>query len=209
MRLILASTSLRRKELLALLRLPFEVVEPSFAEKIRPGLPPDEQVRSFAAGKARSCVSRFPGDVILGSDTLISIENEILGKPADVREAGAMLRRLRGRRHVIHTAVALVKPAGGVEDLALETVQVWMKDVSEGEIERYVRTGECLGKAGAYSIQGAGGRLIDRIEGDYTAAVGLPLRLVADLLRKQGLSTPVDMAFLYSTKPFPNWAVFQ
>lgn len=209
MRLILASTSPRRKELLTLLGLPFEVVEPSFVEKSRRDLPPGEQARAFASAKARSCASRFPGDVILGSDTLIAIENDLLGKPENLQEAAGMLRRLRGCRHVIHTAVALVQPAGGIEDIGLETVRVWMKDLSDGEIERYVNTGECLGKAGAYSIQGAGGRLIDRIEGDYTAAVGLPLRLTADLLRKQGCPPPVDLALLYATRPFPNWAVFQ
>jgi septum formation protein len=208
MRLILASTSPRRKELLGLLGVPFEVAEPSFVEEIRRDLPPEEQARSFAAGKARSCAARFPGTLILGSDTLIAIGQEILGKPADVQEARTMLRRLRGRRHVIHTAVALLRPAGG-EEVGLETVQVWFKDISDAAIEQYMNTGECLGKAGAYSIQGAGGRLIDRIEGDYTAAVGLPLRLVANLLAKQGLSAGVSIDDLYARKPFPNWAIFQ
>ena len=208
MRLILASTSPRRKELLALLQIPFEVVAPSFVEQLRSDLSPSEQAGRFASGKARSCLYRFPTDLVLGSDTLISIGAEILGKPRTTEDAGTMLRQLRGQRHVIHTAVAILRQADALEQVALETVQVWMKKASDREINEYVATGESMGKAGAYSIQGAGGRLIDRIEGDYTAAVGLPLRLMADLLRKQGLATPVNIDHLYETRPFPNWARF-
>jgi len=101
-----------------------------------------------------------------------------------------------------------VRPAGGVEEVGLETVRVRMKPLGDGEIETYVRTGEGSGKAGAYSIQGVGGGLIDGIEGDYTAAVGLPLRLVADFLRTHGVPLSVDIAHLYQTKPFSNWAHF-
>jgi septum formation protein len=84
-----------------------------------------------------------------------------------------------------------------------------MRPFDEAELEAYLHTGECLGKAGAYSIQGVGGRFIERIEGDYTAAVGLPLRLVAGLLQKRGVGLPINVERLYRDKPYPNWAVFQ
>lgn len=208
MRLILASTSPRRKELLAFLRVPFEVAEPTFVERIRQDLVPGEQAGLFAEEKARSCAGRFPDDLILASDTLIAVDRTILGKPADVAEAESMLRRLRGREHLIYTAVALRREVDHVEDVAVETVRVWMRTFNEGDLQDYLQTGEGMGKAGAYAIQGAGAHLIERIDGDYTAAVGLPLRLVAELLRKRGLVVPIDVDRLYRTKPYLNWERF-
>ncbi|MEW6543173.1 MAG: nucleoside triphosphate pyrophosphatase [Nitrospirota bacterium] len=209
MRLLLASTSPRRKDLLALLQVPFEIVEPVFEERVRQDVSPEEQACLIADGKARSCAERFPDRLVLGSDTLIAVGRTILGKPADRAGADRMLRQLRGREHLIHTAVALRGEAARIREWGVETVRVWMKDFTDGELDEYLRTGESLGKAGAYSIQGAGGRLIACIEGDFTAAVGLPLKLVAGLLTKHGMPVPVDVAQLYRAKPYPNWAVFQ
>ncbi len=209
MPLILASTSPRRKELLALLQLPFEVVEPDFQERIHADLPPEAQARAFALGKAQSCVRQHADCLVLGSDTLIAVGETILGKPADRAEAGAMLRRLRGRDHYIYTAVALCCAARHIQDVAVDIVKVWMKPFSDADLDAYLATGEWQGKAGAYSIQGRGGDFIERIEGDFTAAVGLPLRLTASLLQKHGLSVPVDVEQLYRTKPYPNWGTFQ
>ena len=209
MALVLASTSPRRKDLLALLRISFEIVEPNFIEQLRRDLAPEEQARQFAAGKALSCATRFPDQLVLGSDTLIALDGEVLGKPADLVEARSMLQKLSGRQHLIHTAVALRRQADGVGDVAVATVLVWMKAFDEAELEAYLHTGESLGKAGAYSIQGIGGRFIERIEGDYTAAVGLPLRLTADLLRRRGLAVPADVEELYRAKPYPNWGRFE
>ncbi|MGH7260967.1 MAG: Maf family protein [Nitrospiraceae bacterium] len=209
MPLVLASTSPRRKELLALLQLPFEVVEPEYEERVRADLPPAEQAQAFALGKARSCARRDADSLILGSDTLIAVDEMVLGKPADRTEADAMLRKLRGREHCIHTAVALCCAARRIQDVAVETVQVWMTPFSDADLEAYLASGEWQGKAGAYSIQGRGGSLIERIEGDFTTAVGLPLRLTASLLQRHGLPVPVDVEQLYRTKPYPNWATFK
>lgn len=210
MPLVLASTSPRRKELLALLQLPFEVVKPDFDERIHAEVPPEAQAWTFALGKAQSCAKRHADSLVLGSDTLIAVgETTILGKPADRAQANAMLRRLRGRAHRIYTAVALCCDARKIQDVAVETVQVWMKQFSDADLEAYLANGEWQGKAGAYSIQGRGGDFIERIEGDFTAAVGLPLRLTAALLQKHGLSVPVDVEQLYRTKPYPNWDTFQ
>ena len=206
--LILASTSPRRKELLALLGVPFDIAEPDFIEQIRPGTDPEQQARCFADCKARSCAEHFPEALVLGSDTLISVDSDILGKPADARESAWMLRRLRGRDHTVHTAVALRRQADGIADIAVETARVWMRDFSDSEAEAYLRSGEGLGKAGAYSIQGLGGTLIAAIEGDYTAVVGLPVRIVATLLQRRGLRLPIDVDELYRKRPYPNWDRF-
>ncbi len=207
MRLILASTSPRRRDLFALLQIPFEVVAPPFQEQIRQECSAAEEAQRFALGKARSCAQHDPDSLVLGSDTLISVGTDVLGKPADLEEARATLQRLRGREHVIHTAVAICRRRDDLQDLALETVRVWMNNQSDAEVEAYLQTQEWMGKAGAYSIQGFWSRVIARIEGDYTAAVGLPLRLVARMLRIRGVDVP-DIQRLYQTRPYPNWAMF-
>lgn len=208
MQLILASTSPRRRELLTLLNLPFEVRNPSFDEQLQSDQSAIEQVKSFAIGKARSVAMQEPAAFVLGSDTVIELENHVLGKPADTAQARAMLQRLAGRRHHVHTAVALVSVMRKFEGMALSTATVWMKGYDEQVHERYLATGESLGKAGAYSIQGQGSELIASIEGDFPTVVGLPLRLVAMLLARAGLRVPVEMEVLYATKPYPNWAHF-
>lgn len=208
MRLILASTSPRRQELLSLLQIPFEVVAPIFQEDVQLGRSAEDHVQAFARGKAKSCARRNPEALVLGSDTLIACDGDILGKPADADEAQGMLRRIAGRAHMIYTAVSLHRERDGIDDVAIVPVRVWMKPATEEDIMAYVATGESLGKAGSYAIQGEGSRLIDRIEGDYPAAVGLPLRTVATLLKKYGVVGPVDVERLYQTKPYANWHRF-
>jgi septum formation protein len=208
MPLILASTSPRRHELLALLGIPFEARSPSFEERLVPGRPAIEQVQSFAQGKARSVARHEPEAIVLGSDTVIELDHDVLGKPTDLAEARAMLRRLAGRDHQVRTAIALVCSARAIDVVALSTAVVRMKPFDERVQEHYLATGESLGKAGAYSIQGEGGDLIDSIDGDFPTVVGLPLRLVARLLMQAGVSVPVDLDELYATKPYANWARF-
>lgn len=208
MRLILASTSPRRKDLFALLQIRFEVVAPLFQEQIRQGCSASEQAQRFALGKAQSYVQHFADSLVVAGDTLISLGSDVLGKPNDLEEARATLQRLRGREHVIHTAVAICQMPGDLQDLAVESVRVWMHKLNDAEVDAYLRTNEWKGKAGGYSIQDSGSRLIARIEGDYTAAVGLPLRLVARLLENRGVKMPVDVGQLYKTKPYPNWDRF-
>jgi len=208
MRVILASSSPRRRDLLALLGIPFEVVDPSFVEAVRQDRPADEQARDFARCKARSCVDRCPDALILGSDTLIALGTRVLGKPGNADEARSMLQLLRGREHLICSAVALAGPGGVMLDDAVERAQVWMRPFSDADLDAYLATGESLGKAGAYSIQGAGGTLVEQIDGDFPAVVGLPLRLVAAMLARQGIRGTIDVETIYTTKPYPNWARF-
>ena len=119
-----------------------------------------------------------------------------------------MLRRLAAREHYVHTAVALVCSARAIEIVALSTAVVRMKPFDELVYDRYLGTRESLGKAGAYSIQGEGGDLVDSIDGDFTAVVGLPLRLVSQLLLQVGVNVPADLDELYAIKPYANWVRF-
>jgi septum formation protein len=208
MALILASTSPRRRELLALLGIPFDVKDPSFEEQLVVGRSAIDQVQSFAQGKALSVARKEPEALVLGSDTVIELDHDVLGKPANLSEARSMLLRLAGRDHYVHTAVALACSARAIEAVALATTTVRMKPFDERARERYLATRESLGKAGAYSIQGMGGGLVDSIDGDFTAVVGLPLRLVSRLLVQAGVEVPVNVDELYATKPYPNWARF-
>jgi septum formation protein len=208
MQLVLASTSPRRRELLALLGLSFNVCSPTFEEQPIAGLSPLEQVTRFALEKARSVAQARPQDLVLGSDTVIELDGRLLGKPLDIGEARSMLTRLAGRPHHVHTAVALCNQMRGIESVEVASATVHMKADINQAIERYLATHESLGKAGAYSIQGMGGDLVERIDGDYTAVVGLPVKVVARLLLSAGYPVPQDVEVLYQRKPYPNWSRF-
>jgi len=208
MRLVLASTSPRRRELLALLGLPFEVQAPSFEETPLPHQSARELVASFAHGKTRSVAADHPDALVIGSDTLIELDGRVMGKPSDLVEARAMLTRMAGRAHLVHTAVTLCCPARAIDETHISTALVRMKPFDRTAHERYLATGDSLGKAGAYSIQGPGGELIERLEGDFPTVVGLPLRLLAAMLAKAGAAPTVDVEHLYRTKPYGNWSRF-
>ena len=212
MRLILASTSPRRREILSLLGLPFEVIAPPFAEQVTPQLSIAAEVLEFAVGKARSVAERHPDAIVIGSDTMISLDGAKLGKPDGLADARRMLRALSGKTHRIYTAVALIDgTAGGAAERAfdiVEQVSVKMWPFSEKEIEVYLACNESLDKAGAYSMQGRGATLIEAISGDYLAAVGLPLKPIADYLIHRDIAFPLDVDRLYSDKTFLNWRSF-
>lgn len=208
MQLVLASSSLRRQELLALLGLFFEVCPSEFHEYPTVGLSPIEQVRRFAREKARSVALVRPRALVLGSDTVIDLESQLLGKPKDLVDARAMLARLAGRSHYVHTAVALCDRERNIESVEIATAEVRMKADLEQAYERYLASEESLDKAGAYAIQGLGGDLVEQIAGDYTTVVGLPLKLVARLLRSAGYPVLVNVEDLYRRKPYANWNRF-
>jgi len=208
MQLVLASSSPRRRELLALLGLSFVVCPSEFHEHPVPGLSPIEQVTRFALEKARSVSLVKPRALVLGSDTVIDLDGQLLGKPVDLADARIMLARLAGRSHHVHTAVALCDRERNFESVEAATAEVWMKADLEQAYEQYLASKESLGKAGAYAIQGLGGDLVERITGDYTTVVGLPLRLVAQLLRSAGYPLSVNLEDLYRRKPYANWNRF-
>ncbi|HXT53397.1 MAG TPA: Maf family protein [Candidatus Eisenbacteria bacterium] len=206
MRLVLASTSPRRRQILALLGVPFEVIAPEFEERISAQLPADQEVLEFALGKAQSVATKHPGSIVIGSDTMIELSGEKIGKPADREDARRILRALSGKTHRIFTSVALVD-SGERGIMNVETVSVEMRRYTEEEIENYLRSGESDDKAGAYSIQGQGSDLIKSICGDYLAAVGMPLRRIALYLKSRGLAV-ADIEKVYAEKSFMNWRRF-
>jgi septum formation protein len=204
MRLILASTSPRRREILALLRLPFEVIAPEFDEHPSPHLSIEDEVLDFAVGKARSVASKNRDSIVIGSDTMISLDGEKIGKPADRADAARILRLLGGKTHSIYTSVAILDGTGGPGLRVIEEVRVAMREYREEEIDRYLFSNESLDKAGAYSIQGEGRKLIASVAGDYLAAVGMPLRPIVDYLKSRGMSFDFDVAKLGADKVVRN-----
>jgi septum formation protein len=185
--LVLASASPRRQELLRNAGISFTVQPASIDETPFAGETPRECAERLAREKALAVFDSNPQQCVLGADTIVVVDDVILGKPRDGEDAGRMLRLLSGRTHVVITGVCLVgkKMAGG--DLpviiASETTQVTMSEISDEEIRNYIATGEPMDKAGAYAIQGVASRWIPRIEGDYSNVVGLPVALVYALLR--------------------------
>jgi septum formation protein len=185
--LILASGSPRRRELLRLLGLPFQVqvshaLEPPFA-----GGDPGEYAAELALAKARQvAAARRRRATVLGADTVVVLEGRVFGKPADDAEAAAMLAALSGRTHQVITGVALIGPEPGREETVAVRTDVTFRTLSPEQIARYVASGEPRDKAGAYAIQGRAAPLITGLAGCYFNVVGLPLAIVAELLAERG-----------------------
>ncbi len=208
MRLILASTSPRRREIMALLGLPFDVIPPSFDELALPNRPVEDEVLAFALGKADSVARDNPESIVIGSDTMILLNTKKIGKPNGIADAKQILSDLSGKTHRILTSVVIFDGLGGPGLRIVDGVSVLMRDYSDKEIEHYLSCSESLDKAGAYSIQGEGRALIESIHGDYLTAVGLPLKPIADYLRSRDISFPLNVEKLYSDKSFLNWWSF-
>lgn len=206
MTLVLASTSPRRYQILALLNLPFLMVSPDGPEVVAEGRAPAEEALFQARRKAASVAAQFPGAVLIGSDTLISLSGAKIGKPGNVPDARDILGRLRGRTHDVVTAVAVM--GGGRTVEIVETARVRMREFSDQELEAYLATGDSLDKAGAYSVQGPGQSLIAGLDGDYLAVMGLSLRAVSAGLRELGCPVPVDVERLYRERNVLNWRTF-
>jgi septum formation protein len=180
--LILASASPRRQELLRSAGIEFEVQPADIVEDPLPGESARDCAERLAREKALAIAQKRPDGIVLGADTVVVIDAEILGKPPDAADAARMLRLLSGRTHQVITGVCLVASARSV--VASETTSVTMREISEKEIADYVATGEPMDKAGAYAIQGIASRWIPRIEGDYSNVVGLPVARVYEMLQK-------------------------
>lgn len=185
---VLASSSPRRSELLAAAGFAFEVAHADIDETPLAHEPADRYVVRLAEGKARAVAARFPDRAVLGADTTVVVDGDILGKPADAADAAAMLRRLQGRGHEVLTGIALV--AHGRAQVALEATQVSFGPMTDAEIAAYVATGEPMDKAGAYGIQGWAARHVTRVEGSYSNVVGLPVAVVYRLLAGAALGQP-------------------
>ncbi len=176
--LILASTSPQRRAILEQLRIPFVVVAPRYVEHDPPDADPVTLVREHALGKARSV--HGAGDVTLGVDTTVHLGRRVYAKPSGADDARAMLRELAGATHAVLSGVCLITPDG--ETLEHAETLVTFRGLDDDVIDRYVGSGEWEGRAGGYAIQGLGGRLVERIDGDYSNVVGLPAALLVGLL---------------------------
>jgi septum formation protein len=184
MPLILASSSPRRQELLRNAGFEFEVRPSSIPEEPHPGETPEAFVRRMAAEKALDVAAGSPaGSLVLGADTVVLVDAQILGKPANPEQAARMLSQLSGRSHRVLTGVCLVKAPDSIEARGESDTRVWLRPLEEAEIRDYVASGEPLDKAGAYGIQGRASRFVTRIEGCYFNVVGLPVALVDEMLR--------------------------
>ena len=184
-RVVLASSSPRRRELLTLIGIPHTVSPADIDETPFAGEQPQPHAERLARGKATVVAAREPNALIVAADTIVVVDGDILGKPRDEAEAARMLRRLSGRDHIVMTGVA-AQWRGRIRSDVVQ-VGVTFRSLSDDDIARYIRTGEPMDKAGAYGIQGYGATIVDRVDGDYFAVMGLPLNRLVRLLEELGL----------------------
>lgn len=196
LRVILASQSPRRRELLAQIGITHEVRPADIDETVWPGEEPVPHSERLAREKAHTLALQHPDALVIGSDTIVVIDGVILGKPADRDDAVTMLARLAGRTHTVFTSVAVAH--GGRTLSGVEAVEVQFRPLTRDMIAAYVETGEPMDKAGAYGIQGFGATLVERISGDYFAVMGLPLGRLVGLIR--------DLGFGYAFGPVTTGA---
>lgn len=187
-KIVLASTSPRRRELMEKLGVPFDVIAPEGVEEIQKG-DPRKVVTMNASAKAISVADGLRAGLVVGADTVVVIDGIIMGKAEDPQEAMAMLVGLEGRMHRVLTGLAVLDAKTGRREVAVVETRVWFHPLTGGEIGDYVSTGEPIGKAGGYAIQGAGGALVERIEGCFENVVGLPLLRLKSMLEGFGLET--------------------
>ena len=200
-RLVLASASPRRRKLFSLLKVPFVTAAAYVDEESEEGESPQEMVCRLSLDKAKAMALSYPEGLIVGADTIVVFDDEVLGKPADEAEAVAMLRRLRGRKHIVLSGVTVHHPASGracpehsrrvITELAESAV--WMRAYTDEEVTGYAASGDPLDKAGAYAIQHQNFSPVKRIEGCYASVMGLPLCHLARALAQLGLTLPVDV----------------
>jgi septum formation protein len=187
--LVLASTSPQRRAILEQLRIPFEVVTPTYVEMDAPGIDPHELVVRHAEGKARSV--RMDDQLVLGVDTAVVLDGRIFGKPSDRDEAAEMLKALSAQTHTVVSGVCLL--GASVTVRKSEATDVRFRRLTSAALETYLESGEWEGRAGAYAIQGLGGRLVERIDGDYLNVVGLPGALLLGLFEEHAPELLLDV----------------
>jgi septum formation protein len=185
-RVVLASGSPRRRQLLELIGIPHVVSPSNIDESMRPRETPSRHARRLAREKASTIAKQNQDAIIVAADTIVVVKGKVLGKPADVADARRMLSMLSGREHTVITAVAVAR--GPVLRSAVEEVSVTFRRLSRDDIDAYIATGEPMDKAGAYGIQGFGATIVERVEGDYFAVMGLPLARLVSLLRAVGVN---------------------
>lgn len=184
MKLVLASSSPRRSELLKMMNVPFIAVPSNADEVVTPFEKPEQIVMSLAFEKAFEVSEKHPNDIVIGSDTIVYLD-EVLGKPKDAQDAIKMLKKLNGKIHSVYTGVSLICLNRGVKRVDYVKTDVCFNNYPEEVIEAYVKSGEPLDKAGAYGIQGLGSVLVKSIDGDYFSVMGLPLSKLNEILEEE------------------------
>ena len=190
--LVLASTSPRRRRLLAGMGHVFEVVDPGIEEDGILAASPVATSRARAEAKARAVAWARPEAVVLAADTVVALGDELLPKAGDGADIARMLRALSGRTHEVVTSVAVVAPGTAVPITASDVARVTFRDIAEGEVAAYATSGEGIGKAGGYAVQGMAAGFVTSLDGDVETVVGLPTRLVRELLARARGGTPAD-----------------
>jgi len=188
--IVLASASPRRRELLANIGLKFKVDPVEIPEVMTTGLKPARLAKALSLHKARAAASCNEGSIIIAADTFGVLDGMILGKPLDERHARKMLKELSGRCHSVITGFTVIDSATGRTVSRVVETRVYFRKLGRSQIAKYVKTGEPLGKAGAYAIQGLGALLVESIEGDYYNVMGMPLCALAAVLRRFGVTLP-------------------
>jgi septum formation protein len=187
-RIILASTSPRRRELFTqLIGDNFEIIPSGYNELMDESLDPSSQVLQHALEKGRDVAAKYPDSVIIAADTGVSCGGKLLGKPADKEDATSMLGMISGRTVEVLTGIVVIDSGKGIEDTDIISTCVKMKNLTREEITAYVQTGEPMGKAGAFAIQGLGAVLVEKVEGDFFNVVGLPLFRLSQMLKNTGV----------------------
>jgi nucleoside triphosphate pyrophosphatase len=186
-RVVLASASPRRHELLGMIGIAHEVDPADIDESVRAGESDTDYALRLATEKGVAVAARHPDALVIAADTVVVVDGRIFGKPVDGADACRMLRVLSGRTHVVHTAVAVVRDAGRRVESEVESTRVTFRELDDGEVAAYVATGEPMDKAGAYGIQGYGATIVERVEGDYFTVMGLALRQLVSLLERVGV----------------------
>ena len=181
-RLVLASQSPRRRELLKEISNQFEVAPSSIKEVLDIGLRPAENARNIARAKAESIAPSFPNSWVIGADTLVTMDDEIFGKPDDEKDAERILKRLSGREHIVVTGICVVGPQKSLDKCVVSKIKI--KPLTIQEIKDYIATGEPMDKAGAYAIQGKGSFMVRSFSGSKTNIIGLPIDELKVLLKK-------------------------
>lgn len=184
MRIILASQSPRRRELMEMLQIPYEAIVSEVEEIVPDDIAPGALVETLAQQKAQAVFLQHPDACVIGADTIVYIDGEIVGKPKDDLDAQRILKKLAGRAHDVYTGVAVLTPKGA--EVRHDVTHVTFAPMTPQEIDWYVGTGEPRDKAGAYGIQGPGGVFVDRVEGNYFTVIGLPLPLLYRMLVRAG-----------------------
>ena len=182
--LVLASASPRRKDLLTQMGFEFDIIVSDVEESIGPGLQPHEAVEALALSKAMEVSTKIKEGLVIGADTIVVFENEILGKPSNEEEAKRMLTILSGQTHQVLTGIAVIDVDSGQRKVTHEKTKVEFRLINVQEIENYIKTGEPMGKAGSYAIQGQGALFVQKITGCYFNVVGLPIYKLGTVLKE-------------------------